>query len=99
MASFDPTKPIDDPSVWYPKGMYVEQQTRYGNQKVFILAQSDIAALNRYVWTGKMLPTTRDEYKLSLRFSEGSEISDPVWTAADRVLGTYSAVRCLGALT
>ncbi|KAB8076620.1 hypothetical protein BDV29DRAFT_154483 [Aspergillus leporis] len=91
MASFDPTKPIDDPSVWYPKGMYVEQQTRYGNQKVFILAQSDIAALNRYVWTGKMLPTTRDEYKLSLRFSEGSEISDPVWTAADRVLGTYSA--------
>ncbi|KAI0453831.1 hypothetical protein F5B21DRAFT_504924 [Xylaria acuta] len=93
MSAFDPTKPIDDPSVWYPQGMYVQQEKRDGEGPVFVLAQTDMASLNRYAWTGKLLPVTRDEYTLSLGISDGSEISEPVWGAVDLLLGKYSTMK------
>ena len=92
MSAFDPTKPINDASVWKPQGMYVKQDTKDGKEEVFILAKEDMSALNRYVWTGKLLPTNRDEYKRSLGILDGTEISDNVWTAADQLLVSYTAV-------
>lgn len=93
--SFDPTKPIDDPTVWYPKGMYLEDATGPDGEPIFILAEKDMAALNRYVWSCKLLPTNRDDYKLSLGIVDGSEISAPVWSAADKVIATYKGVSIL----
>lgn len=100
MASFNPSKPIDDPTVWYPKGMYVKKEATEvaPSREVFILAQSDMASLNRYVWTAKLLPTTRDEYKQSLAITDGGVITREVWSAADNVLTTYGTVRVKGVL-
>lgn len=93
MTHFDPSKPIDDPEVWCPQGMYVEDESDPNGDPIFILAQSDMASLNRFLWNGKQLPTTRDEYKASLGIIDGSEISKPVWEAADKTLSVYGAVR------
>jgi len=90
--SFDPTKPIDDPSVWFPQGMYVQQKRKDGEKPVFILADTDMSSLNRYAWTGRLLATTRDEYTLSLGINDNSEISEPVWGAVDTLLGKYKTV-------
>lgn len=95
MASFDPTTPIQDASVWYPKGMYVNREPTEANPdtEVLVLGSSDIANLNRYVWTSKLLPTTRDAYIMSLGIVNSGEISDGVWSAADQVLNTYATMK------
>jgi hypothetical protein len=92
MSTFDPTKPIDDPSVWFPQGMYVQQTKRGSDGQVFILAQADMASLNRYAWTGRLLAVTRDEYTQSLGISNTSEMSDSVWGAVDTLLVKYATV-------
>ncbi|KAI0521855.1 hypothetical protein F5B22DRAFT_506483 [Xylaria bambusicola] len=93
MATFDPTKPIDDPVVWYPQGMYIQQKTRVGDDQVFILSSTDMSALNRYAWTGRLLATTRDDYKASIGISDASQLSDSVWSAVDTLLGKYSTIK------
>ncbi|KAL1999676.1 hypothetical protein VTN02DRAFT_4189 [Thermoascus thermophilus] len=86
MGNFDPGKALSDETVWYPQGMYNEDGT-------FILSTADMAALNRYVWRGRLLPTDRDEYTKSLGISDGGEISNDVWKAADDLLATYKDVK------
>ncbi|KAE8148375.1 hypothetical protein BDV25DRAFT_141847 [Aspergillus avenaceus] len=95
MASFDPTQPIQDASVWYPKGMYVKKEPTEANSdtEVLVLGSSDIAKLNRYVWTSKLLPTTRDAYTMTLGIVNTGEISNDVWSAADKVLNTYATMK------
>jgi hypothetical protein len=92
MSGFDPNKPLDDPSVWYPKGMYIEKGRKDEGEMVFVLADEDMAALNRYTWSGALLPTTRDALQKNLGILDGNEISKEVWAAADDLLDTYSKV-------
>ncbi|KAI1776743.1 hypothetical protein F4818DRAFT_440141 [Hypoxylon cercidicola] len=113
MSRFDPTKPIDDPTVWYPApGLWVKTDSTRGNRKVgnskdgggndnddddsgdaFALDSADYAALNRYVWTAKLLPTNRDDYKNIIGISTDDELTDDIWNAADNVIVTYSTMQ------
>ncbi|OJJ88372.1 uncharacterized protein ASPGLDRAFT_31525 [Aspergillus glaucus CBS 516.65] len=91
MSDFDPTKPIKDPKVWYPQGMYISQGDN--GQKTFLLAKKDMGSLNRYVMTGRMLPTDRTEYTSTIGVADTSVISDEVWGAVDNLLRVYKTIK------
>lgn len=91
MSDFDPTKPIKDPKVWYPQGMYISQGNN--DQKTFLLAKQDMGSLNRYVMTGRMLPTDRTEYISTIGVADASVISDEVWGAVDNLLRIYTTIK------
>ncbi|EHK19967.1 uncharacterized protein TRIVIDRAFT_111733 [Trichoderma virens Gv29-8] len=104
MATFDPSKPIDDPQVWFPKGMFVDNtaqkltikvydvDTPDDEDKTFILNHDKMVALSRFLWTGKLLPTDRDAYIKTLGLITTEEITDEVWTEIDHLLGTYTEI-------
>lgn len=95
MSDFDPTKPIKDPKIWYPQGMYVSQGDN--GQKTFVLAKQDMGSLNRYVMTGRMLPTARKEYTSTIGVADTSVISNEIWNAIDDLLKIYTTVSLLTA--
>lgn len=102
MTKFDPSKPIEDPSVWFPKGMFISNKTRKtftvtvaedDDDKTFILNHDKMVALGRFLWTGKLLPTDRDAYIKVLGLTNTEEMSEKIWTEVDSLLGTYTEVR------
>lgn len=101
MADFDPSKPIDDPQVWFPKGMFINNKVQQLNIKVhaaddddktFILNHDKMVAFSRFLWTGKLLPTNRDAYIKTLGLTTTKEITDQVWDEIDNLLKTYTEV-------
>jgi hypothetical protein len=62
--------------------------------KTFLLDDEKMAALSRFLWIGKLLPTDRDTYIRDLGLTDTSEMSDKVWGEVDSLLGTYTEV-CL----
>lgn len=101
MAAFDPSKPIDDPQVWYPKGMFIDNKAQQltikvyaadDENKTFILDHDKMVALSRFLWTGKLLPTGRDAYIKTLGLTTTEEITDKVWNEIDNLLKTYTEV-------
>lgn len=101
---FDPTKPIDDPTVWYPHpDLWVKfdpsSKSRSGdgddddpNNHAFALNSADFTKLNRYVWTAKLLPTNRNEYMSYNSIPSNNELPEEIWDAADGVITTYTDV-------
>ncbi|KAL7954361.1 hypothetical protein V8C34DRAFT_317324 [Trichoderma compactum] len=101
MAAFDPSKPIDDPQVWYPKGMFIDNEAQQLTIKVyaandenkkFILDHDKMVALSRFLWTGKLLPTGRGAYIKTLGHTTTEEITDKVWNEIDNLLKTYTEI-------
>ncbi|KAJ4864054.1 hypothetical protein T069G_00584 [Trichoderma breve] len=101
MADFDPSKPIDDPQVWFPKGMFVDNNAQQLTTKVhaldddgktFILNHDKMVAFSRFLWTGKLLPTSRDAYVKTLGLNTTEEITDQVWDEIDNLLKTYTEI-------
>ncbi|KAI1205186.1 uncharacterized protein F4807DRAFT_471205 [Annulohypoxylon truncatum] len=102
---FDPSKPIDDPTVWYPHpNLWVKLDTsskvRSGDGDnndlkdcAFALDSADFAKLNRYVWTAKLLPTNRNDYMCYNSIPSNNELPKEVWDAADGVLATYALMQ------
>nr|WNZ75640.1 hypothetical protein [Trichoderma harzianum] len=41
MADFDPSKPIDDPQVWFPKGMFIENKAQQSTIKLYAANDED----------------------------------------------------------
>ncbi|OTA07036.1 hypothetical protein A9Z42_0078350 [Trichoderma parareesei] len=102
---FDPTKPIDDETVWFPRGMLIDKKTqklrpgphapRSGDDdgdQIFILEKGQMHALCRFLWTGKLLPTDRDQYVRYLGLVDTSVISKAVWSEIDNLIGTYTKI-------
>ncbi|PNP49636.1 hypothetical protein THARTR1_09647 [Trichoderma harzianum] len=101
MAHFDPSKPIDDPEVWFPKGMFIDNNAQQltikvydadDENKTFILNQKQMVALSRFLWTGKLLPTDRNAYIKTLGLTTTKEITDKVWKEIDALIKTYSEI-------
>lgn len=99
MATFNPRRPIRDPSIWFPRGMHVTRgpsgaggDSTAQDEKIFIMFSGYIPAINRYLWTGKLLPTNLESYKLYLGIHDGNELSRAVWHAVERVLAVYNRV-------
>ncbi|KAK5994342.1 hypothetical protein PT974_04816 [Cladobotryum mycophilum] len=104
MAQFDPSKPIDDPVVWFPKGMFIVNKaqkltivayavdTADEEEKTFILNRDKMVALSRFLWTGKLLPTNRDSYIKTLGLTTTSAMSTKVWAEVDSLIKTYTEV-------
>ncbi|KAF3077046.1 hypothetical protein CFAM422_000390 [Trichoderma lentiforme] len=87
MADFDPSKPIDDPQVWFPKGMFIDNKAQQltinvhaadEDDKTFILNHDKMVAFSRFLWTGKLLPTSRDAYVKTLGLTTTEEITDQI---------------------
>ncbi|KAF5139237.1 hypothetical protein E5D57_003029 [Metarhizium anisopliae] len=102
MTGFDPRQPITDPSVFSPRGMYVDN--RSGNKgaqgdddddvKAFVFDASDMKALNRFLGTGRKLQTTRSEYLRWLGISDTpGEISAALGTELESLLKTYTSFK------
>ncbi|KAH0496435.1 hypothetical protein TgHK011_003795 [Trichoderma gracile] len=99
---FDPTKPIDDETIWFPRGMLIDKRTqklrpgphvpkfRDDGEQIFILEKGQMHALCRFLWTGKLLPTDRTQYVRYLGIVDTSVISTEVWSEIDKLLGTYT---------
>lgn len=101
MTGFDPRQPITDPSVFSPRGMYVDNRSaNKGTQgdddddvKAFVFNASDMKALNRFLGTGRKLQTTRSEYLRWLGISDTpGEISAALGTELESLLKTYTSV-------
>ncbi|PLB43894.1 hypothetical protein P170DRAFT_514200 [Aspergillus steynii IBT 23096] len=96
-------KPPDDPTRWYPLGQYVEDEDNYSGNRVgvaddddggqtFTLAREDMAALNRFTQTGRMLPMTRNGYEVQMGLTSEAELTDQVWNAVDTMLLTFKTI-------
>ncbi|KAL7948623.1 hypothetical protein V8C42DRAFT_363099 [Trichoderma barbatum] len=105
MAAFDPSKPVDDPQVWFPKGMFIDNNADQltikvyaidadaDEDKTFILNHDKMVALSRFLWTGKLLPINRDAYIKTLGLTTTEEITDKVWAEIDNLLKTYTTFK------
>lgn len=82
---FDADRALSDETYWFPKALYNDNDT-------FMLLTEDMIALNKYVWAGRLLPLTRDDYIRRLAISDSKEFSDPIWKEVDSLIGTYVAV-------
>lgn len=101
MSRFDPSKPIDDPTVWYPKDLFFTKSTRTtvtafdageDTGKTILLDDENMVALSRFLWTGKLLPTNRDTYTNILGLTDLSAMNDKIWNEVDILLGDYTEV-------
>lgn len=96
--SFDPTRAIDDETVWFPKGMFVDNRkhSRFSDaddaERAFIFNSSDIKALNRFLGTGRLLQTNRSDYLRSLGISPTDPLSTDLGKEIDSLVGTYTKV-------
>ncbi|TGO09625.1 hypothetical protein BTUL_0159g00100 [Botrytis tulipae] len=98
--SFDPSRPIDDEKVWFPKGMFVDNRanSRFGfdagdDERAFIFNSSDMKALNRFLGTGRLLPTTRNEYLRSLGILTTDPLSTDLANEVDSLVSTYTKIK------
>lgn len=98
--SFDPSRPIDDEKVWFPKGMFVDNRanSRFDfdsgdDERAFIFNSSDMKALNRFLATGRLLPTTRNDYLRSLGILTTDPLSTDLANEVDSLVATYTKVR------
>ncbi|KAL7801499.1 hypothetical protein V8C43DRAFT_301493 [Trichoderma afarasin] len=60
------------------------------DDKTFILNHDKMVAFSRFLWTGKLLPTSRDAYVKTLGLTTTEEITDQVWDEIDNLLKTYT---------
>ncbi|KHN97468.1 hemeolysin E [Metarhizium album ARSEF 1941] len=102
MSNFDPRQPITDPSVFSPRGMYVDNRggakgmraDEDDEDKAFVFDASDMKALNRFLGTGRKLQTTRSEYLRWLGITDTpGEISVDLGKELESLLGTYSSIK------
>ncbi|KAL7809882.1 hypothetical protein V8C44DRAFT_365782 [Trichoderma aethiopicum] len=103
-AIFDPTKPITDETVWFPRGMLISKNSkklilkphdprlRDDKDQIFILERGQMHALCRFLWTGKLLPTDHSSYTRYLGIVDTSIISNEVWSEIDKLLNTYKSI-------
>lgn len=85
MPAFDADKALSDETYWFPKSLYNDDGT-------FILTTTDMAALNKYIWAGRLLPVAREEYVTRLGITNSKEIQAPLWQAVDGLLKVYAEV-------
>lgn len=63
------------------------------DEKSFVFDASDMKALNRFLGTGRRLPTTRAEYLRSLGIVDNpGEVSKELGKEVETLVGTYSSV-------
>ncbi|KAG5982018.1 hypothetical protein E4U55_002408 [Claviceps digitariae] len=105
MSGFDPRQPITDPSVFSPRGMYVDNRSsgsKMGTnadededeEKAFVFNASDIQALNRFLGTGRLLETTRTGYLRWLGIEDKpGDISADLGRELEVLLGTHRAIK------
>ncbi|GAB0134531.1 hypothetical protein EsDP_00002898 [Epichloe bromicola] len=107
MSNFNPRDPITDPSVFCPRGMYVDNRRSnkvvgfsISNEedddaaKSFVFDSSDMKALNRFLSTGRKLQATRAEYLGWLRILDNpAEVSTEVGKEVDILVRTYSSIK------
>ncbi|CAD6449396.1 cf2bf657-6cf4-4c0e-a4aa-4d25ddde8687 [Sclerotinia trifoliorum] len=100
IMSFDPSRPIDDEKVWFPKGMFVDNRTnsRFASDpedddRAFIFNSSDMKALNRFLGTGRLLPTTRNDYLRSLGILTTDPLSLDLGKEVDSLVTTYTKIK------
>ncbi|THV52656.1 hypothetical protein BGAL_0073g00310 [Botrytis galanthina] len=98
--SFDPSRPIDDEKVWFPKGMFVDNRanSRFDfdsgdDDRAFIFNSSDMKALNRFLATGRLLPTTRSDYLRSLGILTTDPLSTDLAKEVDSLVATYTKIK------
>ncbi|PYI08651.1 hypothetical protein BO78DRAFT_416544 [Aspergillus sclerotiicarbonarius CBS 121057] len=102
MAISRPRKPIDinDPDVWSPKGMFVNNNRGRNtvppddDDKAFILNQSNMKALNRFLGTGRSLETSREAYFRSLAITDTpDQVSKALGDEVERMVEAYTNIR------
>ncbi|KAB8293892.1 hypothetical protein EYC80_009368 [Monilinia laxa] len=98
--SFDPSRPIDDEKVWFPKGMFVDNRTnsRFASdpdddERAFVFNSSDMKALNRFLGTGRLLQTNRNDYLRSLGILTTDSLSMELGKEVDSLVVTYAQVK------
>ncbi|ESZ95598.1 hypothetical protein SBOR_3994 [Sclerotinia borealis F-4128] len=98
--SFDPSRPIDDEKVWFPKGMFVDNRSnsRFAavpddDERAFVFNSSDMKALNRFLGTGRLLQTRRDDYLRSLGILATDPLSTDLANEIDDLMSTYTKVK------
>ncbi|KAI9650599.1 hypothetical protein NHQ30_000617 [Ciborinia camelliae] len=99
--SFDPTKPIDNEEVWFPKGMFIDNRSnsKFGtfnaddDERAFIFNSSDMKALNRFLGTGRLLQTNRNDYLRSLGILTTDPLSTDLTREVDSLVETYTKIR------
>ncbi|WEW55976.1 hypothetical protein PRK78_001411 [Emydomyces testavorans] len=75
-----------DASKWDPpKGVVNENGT-------FMLYTTDILVLMKYIWSGCLLATTRDEYALRMSF-DWADVNSDVSNEINKMLSTYTEVK------
>lgn len=97
--SFDPSRPIADETVWFPKGMFVDNRTnsRFAadpndDERAFVFNSSDMKALNRFLGTGRLLQTNRNDYLKSLGILTTDPLSTALGKEVDSLVVTYAQV-------
>lgn len=99
--NFNPREPITDPSVFAPRGMYIDNRPGKkrlpgdddDDDKAFIFDSSDMKALNRFLGTGRKLQTTRSEYLRWLGIvDKPGEVSPELGKEVDLLVGTNALV-------
>ncbi|KAA8565607.1 hypothetical protein MFRU_006g01870 [Monilinia fructicola] len=98
--SFDPSRPIADETVWFPKGMFVDNRTnsRFAadpndDERAFVFNSSDMKALNRFLGTGRLLQTNRNDYLKSLGILTTDPLSTALGKEVDSLVVTYAQVK------
>ena len=105
MPPFDPTKPISDPTIFYPNGLWINnhslapkgvtvENANDDDPKTFALNAGSMKALNRFLGTGQLLQTTRYDYLRWLGVEDVSgEVSDDLGKEVDILVATFTKVR------
>ncbi|QSZ36130.1 hypothetical protein DSL72_007255 [Monilinia vaccinii-corymbosi] len=98
--SFDPSRPIDDEKVWFPKGMFVHNRTNSkfsadpdDDERTFVFNSSDMKALNNFLGTGRLLQTNRNDYLRSLGILTTDPLSPELGGEVDSLVLTYAKVK------
>ena len=58
---------------------------------VFLLQNVHMRMLVRYIWSGCLLATSRNEYAQRLGFSQ-ADVDDEAWPKIDSLIGVYNQV-------
>ncbi|KAF5856891.1 hypothetical protein ETB97_006543 [Aspergillus alliaceus] len=100
--AFDPTQPWDDPTVFFPNGMYIDNRpsNKRGklddddDEKTFFLNASSLTALSRYIGSAKKLLTNRGEYLNDLSLKDDPElIGEGLRREIDDLMVTHTKIK------
>lgn len=98
---------LDDETVWFPKGQTTINEAPTKSRRlreatdgddddeedvVFVLGQSDMGALNRYLHGGRVLPLDRTSYCNKTGIVDTSLLTPKIWNKVDELIEAYIQV-------